>query len=267
VRNAVFTFRLVVDGVSQIIERNTRGPIVVVGHSTGGEIPFLLADTPLKSRMNGQFLGWGSGGPALLDKILSKPEEHRESNLRRYSQYAPVQTLRARSPGETAYESVYIGPLNPCKGKDKLEVATCWFRQEERRRPVFKQKLQDLEHSGADLLLEQTAKEMRDALKANNSTLNAQEVIGDLFITNRAPMTGYKKMIWLIGKLDGHARISDGIPSEARIANEFRKHNPDAKIRVALFDLPITHYGHVERPKNLAGAMIVALRWLQESQP
>jgi hypothetical protein len=82
----------------------------------------------------------------------------------------------------------------------------------------------------------------------------------------RAPITGYKKMIWLIGKLDGHARISDGIPGEARIANEFHKRNPDAQIRVALFDLPITHYGHVERPKQLAGAMIVALRWLQESQ-
>ncbi len=264
VRNAVYTFRVVVDGVRQIIEKTTTGPLVVVGHSTGGEIPFLLMDTPLQSRMNGQFLGWGSGGPSALDKILSTPEEHRESNLRRYSQYAPVQTLRARSPGEYAYESVYIGPLNPCKGKDKLEVATCWFRQEERRRPVFKQKLQDVEHSGADVLLEQTAIEIRAALRTNNSSLNAQEVISDLFMTNRAPMTGYKKMIWLVGKLDGHARIENGIPSEAEIANEFRKRNPGVPIRVALFDLPITHYAHVERPKQLASAMITALKWLQE---
>ena len=264
VRNSIYTFRLVVDGVRQIIEKTTTGPIVVIGHSTGGEIPFLLADTPLKARMNGQFLGWGSGGPALLDKILNTPEEHRESNLRRYSQYAPVQTLRARSPGETAYESAYIGPLNPCKGATKLEVATCWFRQEDRRRPSFKQKLQDEEHSGADFLLEATAMEIRAALKAANSPVNAQEVIADLFLTNRAPVTGYKKMIWLVGKLDGHARIEGGIPSEAHIANEFRKRNPGVPIRVALFDLPVTHYAHVERPKQLAGAMLTALKWLQE---
>jgi hypothetical protein len=261
-RNAVFTFRVVVEGVRQIIEKTTSGPVVIVGHSTGGEIPFLLMDTSLKARMNGLFLGWGSGGPAILDKTLSTPEEHRESVLRRYTQYAPVQTLRARSAGEYAFESVYIGPLNPCKGKDKLEVALCWFRQEERRRPQFKQKLQDLEHSGADLLLEQTSVEIRLALKASGSTIAAEQVVADLFSTNRVPLTGYRKMLWMVGKLDGHGRIEEGIPSEARIANEFRKHNPQAQIRTALFDLPITHYGHIERPRQLAGAFVAGLKWL-----
>ncbi|MDA2934373.1 lysophospholipase, partial [Acidobacteria bacterium AH-259-D05] len=240
VRNAVFTFRVVVEGVRQIIEKTTTGPVVVVGHSTGGEIPFLLMDTNLKSRMNGLYLGWGSGGPARLDKVLSTPEDHRESARRRFSQYEPVQTLRSRSAGEYAYNSVYIGPLNACKGADKLEVAECWFRQEQRRRPAFKQKLQDLEHSGADPLLEATALEISAAVKGNNLGVNAEEVIGDLFSTNRAPLTGYRKMLWLVGKLDSHARMRDGIPSEARVANEFRKTNPQATIRVGLFDVPLT---------------------------
>jgi pimeloyl-ACP methyl ester carboxylesterase len=264
VRNAAYTFRVVVEGVRQIIEKTTAGPVVVVGHSTGGEIPFLLMGTSLKARMNGMFLGWGSGGPALLDLETSTPEEHRSSVFERFSREAPVQTLRARSAGEYAFDSVYIGPLNPCKGADKLEVATCWFRQEEWRRPQFKQKLQDMEHSGASEMREQVAVEIRTALRGNRFGVNAEEVTADLFTTTRVPMTGYKKMLWLIGKLDGHARMRDGIPGDAEIANEFRKRNPQTPIRVGLFDVPITHYGHIERPKQLAAGMVAGLKWLIE---
>jgi alpha/beta hydrolase family protein len=263
VRNSVFTFRVVVEGVRQIIEKVTNGPIVVWGHSTGGEIPYLLMDTSLQSRM-GLYLGWGSGGPAMLDEELSSPEAHIRSDRERFSQYAPVQTLRARSAGEYAYDSVYIGPLNPCKGADKLEVAQCWFRQEERRRPQFKQKLQDMEHSGAAELREQVSVEIRAALKDKNFGVNPDEVVRDLFSTSHVPMTGWKKMLYLIGKLDGHASMRDGIPSEARVANAFRRRNPQIAIRVALFDTPMTHYGYIERPKQLAGAMLVALQWLVE---
>jgi len=264
VRNAIFTFRVVVEGVRQIIEKATSGPIVVIGHSTGGEIPFLLMETSLRPRMNGLFLGWGSGGPASLDRILSDDEAHRKSVFERFSRYAPVQTLRFRSAGEYAFDSVYIGPLNPCRGSDKLAVAQCWFQQEERRRPQFKQKLQDLEHSGAEELREQVAVEIREALKNNQFGVNSEEVIPDLFSTSRAPLTGYRKMLWLIGKRDGHARMREGIPGDARIANQFRTRNPQAAIRVALFDVPITHYGHMERPKELAGGMVAALRWLTQ---
>lgn len=58
--------------------------------------------------------------------------------------------------------------------------------------------------------------------------------------------------------------MRDGIPSEARIAKEFRKRNPDIPIRVAVFDLPITHYGHIEKPRQLAGGFVAALKWLVE---
>jgi hypothetical protein len=94
--------------------------------------------------------------------------------------------------------------------------------------------------------------------------VNAEEVTADLFTTTRVPMTGYKKMLWLIGKLDGHARMRDGIPGDAEIANEFRKRNPQTPIRVGLFDAPITHYGHIERPKQLAAGMVAGLKWLIE---
>ena len=277
IRNAVFTFRVVVDGVRQIIEKNTVGPIVVVGHSTGGEIPFLLMNTSLKPRMNGLFLGWGSGGPALLDKTLSTPEAHRKQVFSRFSTYAPVQDLRVRSSEAYALDGAYIGPLNPCfdaktsetlgadgrpTDADKLKIARCWFKQEDRRRPQFKQKLQDLEHGGAEELREQTSKEIREALRDNGSNVNPDEVISDLFLPSRAGLTGYRKMLWTVGKLDGHASMRNGVPSEARTANEFRKPNPGIPIRVALFDVPITHYGHIERPRELSGALVAGLRWL-----
>ena len=35
-------------------------------------------------------------------------------------------------------------------------------------------------------------------------------------------------------------------------------------IRVLLFDLPMTHYGHIEKPRQLAGGLVAALTWLTQ---
>jgi hypothetical protein len=37
-RNAIYTFSLVTEGVAQLIEKVTKGPMLISGHSTGGEI-------------------------------------------------------------------------------------------------------------------------------------------------------------------------------------------------------------------------------------
>ena len=261
-RNAIYTFSLVTEGMRQIIEKTTTGAVVVLGHSTGGELPFLLMQTSLKDRMSGGYLGWGSGGPAMLEG--ADAEANLRSVVGKYARSAPGHTLRARSALEYAYASAYIGPLNPCQGANELEVAQCWFRQEERRRPQFKQELQDMEHDAAEVMRVDVAIEIRTIVKASKMEVDAEQVIRDLFSTSRVPMTGYKKMLWLIGKLDGHGRIRDGIPGDARIANEFRKHNPQTPIRVGLFDAPITHYGHMERPKQVAAGMVAGLKWLVE---
>ena len=265
-RNAIYTFRVVNEGVRQLIEQSTTGPIVVVGHSTGGEIPFLLLETNLRPRFNNVFLGWGSGGPAGLSEAILGPDEHRRRNLARFTGYPNLADLRARTPdGEDSYiSSRYIGPLNPCPGADDAEVARCWFRQEERRRPQFKQVLQDAEHQGADAMLERYEREIRGALAGSGLPVRPEEVVADLFITNRAPVTGFRKMLWLVARLDnGHWNFRDPEQaSEVRVANEFRKLNPQAAIRVAEFDAPITHYGHMERPKQVAGGLVAALKWL-----
>ena len=268
VRNAVYTFRVVVEGVRQIIEKVTTGPVVVIGHSTGGEIPFLLMNTSLKPRLNGMFLGWGSGGPAELQPLAIGQEEHDKRSIERFKNYPNVGVLRARTPdGEDGYvQSKYIGPLNPCKGNTEAEVARCWFRQEERRRPQFKQVLQDAEHQAAVAMQQKLAKEIRETLAGDGFGVKSDEAIKDLFTTMHAPLTGYRKMVWMAGRLDnGHWNAKD--PEKApdlAVANEFRKRNPNTPIRVVFFDVPMTHYGHVERPRQVAAGILGALEWLAQ---
>lgn len=73
-------------------------------------------------------------------------------------------------------------------------------------------------------------------------------------------------MVWLNGKWDdGHWNKTN--PDKAReltIADQFRERNPHAAIRILVFDLPMTHYGHVERFQGVAGGLIDAARWLTQ---
>ena len=75
-RNAIYTFRVVTDGVTKLIETATTGPVVLVGHSTGGEIQFILKDSSLKSRTRGLSMGWGTGGPAAMAAMRKYRGEH-----------------------------------------------------------------------------------------------------------------------------------------------------------------------------------------------
>ena len=137
---------------------------------------------------------------------------------------------------------------------------------EAQRRPQFKQPLQDIEHSSASNLLPQLEVQIREILAGNALGINADEVIADLFSTMRAPLNGYTRMIWTTTALDdGHWDPDISEARELRVANEFRERNPDAEIRVLLFDVPATHYAHIEKPRELAGGLVAALRWLAEA--
>ena len=77
------------------------------------------------------------------------------------------------------------------------------------------------------------------------------------------PLEGYAKMAWIVGSLDdGHW---DARPEDAReyqLAERFRRANPSSPIRVLAIDAPLTHYGHIERPRQLAAVLIDAARWV-----
>ncbi len=256
IRNAVYTFRVITDGVLAIIDDVVTGPAVVIGHSTGGEVQFMLKDA-LAEKNRGLSMGWGTGGPAGLKSM----REFR--GVRSIDDYLHVTKLRARTPDQ--YSRGYLGPLNPFWDPDRprLEIATAWMGAEEHRRAQFKQPLQDMEHSSAINLLPEVSTQIRDTLADNPYGIEAQEVIDDLFSTMNSPVIGYKKMIWTTAKLDtGHWNEDPSKAREVIISTEFRDANPGIPIRVLVFDVPMTHYGHIEKPRELAGGLVAALRWL-----
>ncbi len=258
IRNAVYTFRVVTDGVKAILEAVVPGPAVIIGHSTGGEIQFILKDA-LAEKNRGLSMGWGTGGPAGLQSM----REFR--GTRSIDDYLHVTRLRPRTPDQ--YAGGYLGPLNPFwdPTRPRQEIAAEWMGAEQHRRAQFKQPLQDMEHSSAINLLADVSAQIRETLADNLYGIDAQEVIDDLFSTMRAPIEGYNKMIWTSGRLDSNHWNED--PAKARevlISAEFRAANPDIPIRVLVFDVPLTHYGHIEKPRELAGGLVAALRWLAQ---
>ena len=257
IRHSIYTFRVVTEGVRRLIESTTSGPLVIVGHSTGGEVQFLLNDSTLKDRLRGLSLGWGTGGPASMAAMGAY------RGARTADDYPHVGYLNPRPP--KAYSGGYLGPLNPFWDPklSPLEIATRWMSREDRRRPQFKQTLQNIEHNSAENLRDHVSRQIREVLEGNTLGIDAEEVIRDLFTTMRAPLTGWRRMIWTVARLDdGHWNKDATAARELHVADEFRRHNPGAPIRVLLFDVPMTHYGHIEKPRQLAGGLVAALRWL-----
>lgn len=264
VRNAVFTFTLVTEGVRQLLEQKTTGPLLILGHSTGGEIQFLLKHSSLKSRVNDRSIGWGTGGPAFLTKAQDERLGVRSGRVVTYGKYPRIDILRARDAAGYV-SSNYVGPLNPLKGNSPLEVAAAWFQAEGRRRPQFKQTLQDIEHQGFVEHRARMEKEVRDTLAQNKYGIKPEEVIRDLFSTMSPPMKEYRRMAWVVGSLDdGHWDPTPETAREFNFAKTFRQENPGAPIRVLLIEAPVTHYGHIERPKQLAAVLLEAVRWVSQ---
>lgn len=265
VRNAVFTFALAADGVRRLLEHATTGPLLIVGHSTGGEFQFMLKESSLKPRLLDRSLGWGTGGPAFTTKEIDEALGERADRVVQYGKYPRVDTLRARDAAGYV-SSAYIGPLNPLKGSSPLTVAQAWFTAENRRRPQFKQVLQDMEHQGFVEHRARLEREIRETLRGNPYGVDAEMVIADLFSTMSPPLTGYRRMAWIVGALDnGHWDPKPGDARESLVAEKFRQANPDAPVRIVAIDAPLTHYGHIERPRQLAAVLIDAAKWLAES--
>jgi hypothetical protein len=264
IRNAVYTFSLVAEGVRRLLEQTTSGPLLILGHSTGGEIQFLLKESSLKDRLNGRSIGWGTGGPALLTKEFDEETGVRAAQVRSYGRYPRVDRLRARN-AEGYISSNYIGPLNPLQAESPLQVAMAWFQAEDRRRPQFKQTLQDMEHQGMTEHRERLEREIREILAGNKFGVEAGDVIRDLFSTMSVPLKPYRRMAWVVAKLDdGHWDPTPETAREWRFASRFRQENPGAPIRILLIDAPLTHYGHIERPRQLAAVLVETARWVMQ---
>ena len=119
-----------------------------------------------------------------------------------------------------------------------------------------------MEHQGMIEHRERLEREIRETTSASKLEVDADAVIRDLFSTMSIPLKDYRRMAWVVGRLDdGHWDAQPERAREWNIAQRFRGENPRVPIRVLLVDVPITHYGHIERPKQLAAVLAGAAKW------
>jgi hypothetical protein len=269
VRNAIFTNSLIMQGLKALVTKHTSGDILLIGHSTSGELSMLAYEDPeLSARLKGRYLGWGSGGPArleLLRTVRGKDVPDRAGASPPGGRTA-LYILERRDP--PSYARGYSGFLNPLyePGMSHLQIAERWLVAEARRRPNFKQQLQNLEH-GADLGQKAWVEnEIESLLKRTGNPWHIafEDVAKDLFATSFTRMDGFRRMVWTTAHFDrNHWNPEQPMKSiEVFVANEYRAKNPDAQIRLINWDPPMTHYGHLELPKQLAAAHFSVVRWL-----
>ena len=269
IRNAIYTNALIMQGVKQIVMNNTTGDILLIGHSTSGEISMMAYEDPeLGPRLKGRYLGWGSGGPARLELMRTI----RGKNVPDRGGASPpggktgLEILERRDP--PSYSRGYSGFLNPLyeAGMSHLQIAERWLTAEARRRPNFKQQLQNLEH-GTDLAQKAWVEDQLETLlkrSGNPWHIAVEDVEKDLFVTNFTRMDGFRRMVWTTAHFDrNHWNPEEPMKSiEVFVASEYRAKNPNAEIRLINWDPPMTHYGHLELPRQLAAAHYSVVRWL-----
>ena len=207
VRNVLFTNSVIMQGLKALIMKHTQGDILIIGHSTSGELSMLANEDPeLAARIKSRYLGWGSGGPARINLL----EETRNPPPRSPAAAAPSRPrqptlhLLDRRSAET-YSRGYSGFLNPLyeAGMSHYQIAERWLKAEDRRRPNFKQPIQQIEH-GAAIEQKGLIEIELDALlkKAGNPWgVNIEDVNKDLFTSFYTRMDGYKQMVWTVGQL------------------------------------------------------------------
>src|SRR5690606_10097303 len=151
-------------------------------------------------------------------------------------------------------------------GMSLADIAHVWLESEARRRPQFKQQIQDIEHGSGYAAKGYVELEIKRLLAATGNPwgVDIEEVQSELMSTYFTKITGFNKMVWTVAKMDrNHWVPEDPLKSEeVFVANQFRAANPDIPVRVISWDAPMTHYGHVELPREKAAADYSVIRWL-----
>ncbi len=284
-RNGLLNNQVVMQGVKALVQKNTQGDILLIGHSTSGEIAMLAYEDPdLGPRLKGRYFGWGSGGPARLDPMrpFIDPKLGGTAGLPAGGggggAGAGAASGKKEKPGleilarrdTAAYSRGYSWFLNPLyePGMSLANIADTWLAAEARRRPQFKQQIQDLEHGDnadqrgwLELELQRLIKKSGNPWK-----IDYEDVAKDLFSTMETRLDGYKKMVWTVAHMDRNHWVPEEPlrSTEVYFASQYRAANPDAQIRLIVWDPPMTHYGHVELPKEKAAADFSVVRWLMK---
>jgi hypothetical protein len=278
-RNAMFTFSMVTEGVALLIEEATEGPVTISAHSTQGEIPYLLKNR-LRDRLDDRFFGWGTGGPAAIREIWSEQYAAAHNQPIAGRTYRPITGLRGRTPD--GFTHGYVGPFSPFLDEPvtdliswyfriisepdlMIDIANEWFDREFARKPFFKQHIQDMEHRPEPEQREKMIATLHESVAAAGLDVDTDQVEAEYLSTLSPQMDGYRRMVYTTSMLDeGHWDPNPERARELYVANHFREANPDAEIRVLVYDSLMTHVGYTEKPRQLAGGMLAAIKWLYE---
>jgi hypothetical protein len=271
-RNVLINNQVVMQGLKQILMKDTTGDILISGHSTSGELSMLAyQDSDLAARLKGRYFGWGSGGPArlALTRPLLQPRSIRSDGGNEGSRSGKKRPLEMLSRRDVpTYSRGYTWFLNPMyePGMSINDVAAAWLETEARRRPQFKQQIQDIEHGQGYDDRGYVEVEIRRLLKESGNpwNVNYEDVEKELMSTYFTRMDGFKKMVWTVGHMDrNHWLPEDPMNApEVFVANQFRVSNPNIPVRLIVWDPALTHYGHLELPKQKAAADYSVIRWL-----
>ena len=83
-----------------------------------------------------------------------------------------------------------------------------------------------------------------------------------LKIWGRKNSSNVRKALWCAEELGlAYEAIDAGGAFGVVDTPEYRAKNPKARIRLINWDPPMTHYGHVELPRQLASATFSVVRW------
>jgi hypothetical protein len=211
VRNAVYTNSLILQGVKALMTKHTTGDILLIGHSTSGEISMLANEDPeLGPRLRKRYLGWGSGGAARLDLLRTvrggDVVERGGAGGGAGAGGGPKRITELDRRDPPSYARGYSGFLNPLyePGMSHLQIAERWLDVEARRRANFKQQLQNLEH-GAELGLKGWVENEIEGVLAKSGNrwgIPFEDVAKDLFVTNFTRLDGFDRMVWTTAHFD-----------------------------------------------------------------
>lgn len=273
-RNALLNNQVVMQGLKQLILKNTSGDILISGHSTSGELAMLAYEDPeLAARLKGRYFGWGSGGPARLALMrpLLMPESLRRDGGNEGAERNKPRPLEQLSRRDVpTYSRGYSWFLNPLyePGMSIADIAGAWLQEEARRRPQFKQQIQDIEHGEGYAKKGYVEVEIKRLLQESGNPwhLSYEQVEGELMSTYFTRMDGFKKMVWTVGHMDRNHWLPEDPKNapEVYVADQFRAADPNAIIRLIVWDPALTHYGHLELPKEKAAADYSVIRWLMK---
>ena len=185
------------------MQNNTAGDILLIGHSTSGELSMMAYQDPdLAPRLKGRYLGWGSGGPARLEllRTVRGKEFANRAGASPPGGKAPLEELERRDPPSYArgYSGVPGSALRTrhVASADCREMAGCGRATPSQTSSSNSRIWSTAASPGQKALGGRSDRTLAEKRPAIPWRIKFEDVAKDLFATNFTRMDGFKRMVW-----------------------------------------------------------------------